>query len=108
MPQELVTLFDYIIHEGEIEGSPACALLWTGSQWEYVSDPQLSTAPGGGGYIDLKIQASEGSLLLKSVDKRLLKLIVVSGLHVIYRDASGSTQNSFIPPANESGVCDGR
>lgn len=103
MPQELVTLFDYIIHEGEIDGSPACALLWTGSRWDYVSNPKFTAIPGGGGYLDLMVESEEGSLLLKSVDKRLLKLIAVTGLYVIYLDESGETKSSHILPPKDGG-----
>ncbi|MDU4254578.1 hypothetical protein [Pseudomonas sp.] len=92
MPAETVELYDYAIHEGDIGGQMACALLWQGKGWPYQGSAGFRVVDAGAGYQDLLIVADEGQLLLKSTDRRLLQLIIEKGLYVIFQDENGVTQ----------------
>lgn len=95
-------LHDYLIHEGEVEGKPACALLWTGRGWPLVGPTHIRAVSQPGGFQDLWIEPDEGdAIILKSLDKRLLSMIVSGGLYVIYPDESGDSAYLHLPPAGK-------
>lgn len=93
-----IHLYDYLIHEGQVDGETVCALLWTARDWPFTSNARVSPSPSEGGFQDLLIASDEGSLLLRSIDKRLLKMICEKGLLIIYQDVKGS-RHVHIPPS---------
>jgi len=100
MSADAIELYDYLIHEGQIEGEPACALLWTGRDWPLSGECKFSICDAEGGFKDLVIEAEEGCIRLKSIEKPLLSIICDRGLYVIYPDVAGS-QHLHIPPQSE-------
>lgn len=93
-----VILYEYIIHEGVIDGSPFCGLLWLGTSWLYTDAPSVGVATVAGGFVDVTIESGDSVVLLKAVDKKLAALIAEDGLLVIYKDFSGVARHCFIPP----------
>lgn len=98
MSAETLELYDYLIHEGQVDGETVCALLWTGRDWPFTSNAGVSPSPSEGGFQDMVIESDGGSVLLRSIDKRLLSIICEKGLLVIYQDAKGS-RHVHIPPS---------
>ena len=96
MPAETLELYDYAIHEGDVDGQKVCALVWPGRGWPYQGNAGFRPVDAGAGYQDLLIQADEGQLLLKSIDRRLLQLIIEKGLYVIFQDENGVTQSTHM------------
>lgn len=98
MSADVIELYDYLIHEGQVDGQTVCAMLWTGHEWPYQGNPRICQSPADGGYQDLLIEADEGRLLLKSIQRRLLQQIIEKGLYIIYQDVTG-TRHTHIPPS---------
>lgn len=93
-----VILYEYIIHEGVIDGSPFCGLLWLGTSWLYTDAPCVGAATVAGGFVDVSIESGDSVVLLKAVDKKLAALIAADGLLVIYKDSYGVARHCFVPP----------
>lgn len=93
-----VELFDYIIHEGFIDGLICYGLLWGGSDWQYKSNPVVEVRRRSNGFIDCLIKSDEGLAVLKAVKSELAEKIGKSGLLVLYKGAAGNVCQINVPP----------
>jgi len=92
-----IELFDYIIHEGFIDGLICYGLLWGGSDWQYKSNPVVEVKRRPNGFIDCLITSDEGVAVLKSVNGELAENIGKSGLLVLYKSAAGKICQINVP-----------